>query len=61
MKQYTTTAACKECSGDGFIEVESMPVRTSYNDAPEPYLESEPCENSNGTGEIEVWDVGFDE
>ena len=61
MRQYRITVACKECSGDGFIEVEYMPGRTSYNDAPEPYCEAETCENCGGDGEIEVDDVDFDE
>ena len=61
MKVLRTTVACKECTGDGFIEIERMPVRTSYNDAPEPYCESEPCENCNGSGEIQMDDVDFED
>ena len=39
MKRYRVSVACSECTGDGFIEVERMPARSSYNDAPEPYCE----------------------
>jgi DnaJ-class molecular chaperone len=53
--------ACSECTGDGFIEVERMPARTSYNDAPEPYCEAEPCDNCNGSGEVMADDVDFEE
>ena len=61
MRTLKQKVACPVCTGDGFIEVESMPARTSYNDLPEPYCEAETCKNCSGHGEIEVDDVDFDE
>ena len=60
MNVFKHPVSCPVCTGDGFIEVEYMPGRTSYNDAPEPYCEAETCENCGGDGEIEVEDVDFD-
>ena len=61
MRRYRVSVACPECTGDGFIEVERMPARSSYNDAPEPYCEAEPCDNCNGSGEVMADDVDFEE
>jgi len=61
MNVFKQTVCCPVCTGDGFIEVEHTPTRTSYNDLPEPYCEAETCENCGGDGEIEVEDVDFDE
>ena len=52
MNVFKHTVCCPVCTGDGFIEVEHMPARTSYNDLPEPYCEAETCENCGGDGEI---------
>lgn len=61
MLHLRISVACPQCTGDGTIEVEHMPPRSSYNDAPEPYCESEPCDNCNGLGEIVADDVDFED